>query len=323
MRAQSGLPSSIQSRNGARLIIYPNNSAVLTFFGKYVGTIKDNGFFWINPLYLKRKISLRASNFDSERVKVNDKRGNPILISVIAVWKVSETYKAAFEVDNYNEFVHVQTDAAVRKLAGMYSYDTFEDDHHEEITLRSDMGEVNETLETDIDQLELIPEFKTRNPQIEAIAMMLLGELQNSQSSSQLYLDSLANIFAVHLLRQYTTKKPQLPIYEGGLPKRQLQKVLDYIDTNLDQNIKLSDLAELLKLSQFHFSRLFKQSIGISPYQYLIKQRIELAKKLLKKTDKFIIDIAFICGFNSHSHLSKKFREFTGMTPKAYRLTID
>lgn len=132
------------------LIIYPNNSAVLTFFGKYVGTAKDNGFFWVNPFYRKKKISLRASNFDSERVKVNDKRGNPILISVIAVWKVSETYKAAFEVDNYDEFVHVQTDAAVRKLAGMYSYDTFDDDAHDEITLRSDVGEVNVALETEL-----------------------------------------------------------------------------------------------------------------------------------------------------------------------------
>ncbi len=132
------------------LIIYPNNSAVLTFFGKYVGTIKDNGFFWVNPLYRKRKISLRASNFDSERVKVNDKRGNPILISVIAVWRVSETYKASFDVDDYDQFVHVQTDAAVRKLAGMYSYDTFDDDAHDEITLRSDVGEVNDTLETEL-----------------------------------------------------------------------------------------------------------------------------------------------------------------------------
>lgn len=132
------------------VIVNPNGSAVLTFFGKYVGTIKENGFFWVNPFYKKKKISLRASNFDSERVKVNDKRGNPILISVIAVWKVSETYKAAFEVDNYNEFVHVQTDAAVRKLAGMYSYDTFDDDAEDEITLRSDVGEVNTALETEL-----------------------------------------------------------------------------------------------------------------------------------------------------------------------------
>ena len=132
------------------IIIYPNNAAVLTFFGKYVGTIKDNGFKWVNPFYRKKKISLRARNFDSERVKVNDKRGNPILISVILVWKVDETYRAAFDVDNYEGFVRVQTDAAVRKLAGLYSYDNFDDDQ-EETTLRSNVGAVNDALEAELD----------------------------------------------------------------------------------------------------------------------------------------------------------------------------
>ncbi|WP_293094534.1 helix-turn-helix domain-containing protein [Moorena sp. SIOASIH] len=110
-----------------------------------------------------------------------------------------------------------------------------------------------------------------------------------------------------------------MPIYQGGLPLRQLQQIIDYIDTNLDRDIKLAELARLLDMSQFHFSRLFKQSIGMSPYQYLIQQRVERAKQLLKQKDRLIVDIALECGFNSHSHLSKKFREFTGMTPKAYR----
>ncbi len=133
------------------MIINPNESRVLTFFGKYVGTVKENGFLWVNPFYKKRKISLRASNFDSERVKVNDKRGNPILISVILVWRVKETYKAAFDVDNYESFVRVQTDAAVRKLAGMYSYDSF-DDEQLETTLRSNVGAVNDALEDELSE---------------------------------------------------------------------------------------------------------------------------------------------------------------------------
>ncbi|WP_235595989.1 helix-turn-helix domain-containing protein [Mastigocoleus testarum] len=120
-------------------------------------------------------------------------------------------------------------------------------------------------------------------------------------------------------IRQHAATKPQLPIYEGGLPLHQLQKILNYIDAHLERDIKLTDLARLLDMSQFHFSHLFKQSIGISPYQYLIQQRVERAKKLLKQTDRLIVDIALECGFNSHSHLSKKFRQFTGMTPKAYR----
>ena len=110
-----------------------------------------------------------------------------------------------------------------------------------------------------------------------------------------------------------------MPSYEGGLPSRQLQQVLDYIDAHLDQEIKLADLAQLPDMSQFHFSRLFKQSLGLSPYQYLLQQRVERAKQLLKNTDRLIIDIALDCGFNSHSHLSKQFKQLTGMTPKAYR----
>jgi regulator of protease activity HflC (stomatin/prohibitin superfamily) len=125
--------------------INPNESRVLTLFGKYIGSVRDNGFFWANPFYGKKKFSLRARNFESERVKVNDKRGNPILISVITVWRVKDTFKSAFEVDNYEAFVKLQSDAAVRNLAGAYSYDNFED--HHEITLRSGMDEINNALE--------------------------------------------------------------------------------------------------------------------------------------------------------------------------------
>lgn len=131
-------------------IVNPNGSKVLVLFGKYVGTVKSNGFFYTNPFYTKTKISLRARNFDSERVKVNDKIGNPILISVILVWKVENTYRAAFEVDNYENFVRVQTDAAVRKLAGLYSYDNFDDDNEDELTLRSGVQEINTALEREL-----------------------------------------------------------------------------------------------------------------------------------------------------------------------------
>ena len=126
--------------------INPNSSRVITLFGKYKGTVKDNGFFWANPFFTKKAISLRARNFESERIKVNDKRGNPILISVITVWRVRDAYKAAFEVDDYASFVKLQSDAAVRSLVGQYSYDNF-DDHQTEITLRSGLQEINHSLE--------------------------------------------------------------------------------------------------------------------------------------------------------------------------------
>ena len=135
------------------LMVQPNGSRVLLLFGKYVCTIKQNGFYWVNPFYTKKKISLRASNFDSERLKVNDKLGNPIMISTILVWRVHNTYKAAFDVDNYENFVRVQTDAAVRKLASMYPYDNFADEGvTEDITLRSSVNEVSNALEKEIEE---------------------------------------------------------------------------------------------------------------------------------------------------------------------------
>jgi len=135
------------------ILVNPNTSRVLLLFGKYIGTVKQNGLFWANPLYTKKKISLRASNFDSERLKVNDKLGNPVMISTILVWRVTNTYRAAFDVDNYENFVRVQTDAAVRKLASMYPYDNFADDgHEEELTLRSSVNEVSETLEKELEE---------------------------------------------------------------------------------------------------------------------------------------------------------------------------
>ena len=135
------------------ILVNPNTSKVVLLFGKYLGTIKDNCLYWANPLFRKKTISLRASNFDSERLKVNDKLGNPIMISTILVWRVTDTYKAAFDVDNYENFVRVQTDAAVRKLASMYPYDNFADEgSDEDITLRSSVNEVSEALEKEIEE---------------------------------------------------------------------------------------------------------------------------------------------------------------------------
>ena len=178
-----------------------------------------------------------------------------------------------------------------------------------------------QTLDRDPDRLELLPAFQMRDSQLEAIAMMLLNEFQQQNLHNGLYLDSLSNVLAVNLLRNHTASKPQIPSYEGGLPPRQLSQILDYIDTYLAQNIKLADLAGLLDISPFYFSRLFKQSLGMTPHQYLSQQRIERAKQLLRQTDLLITDIALECGFNSHSHLSKKFRQATGITPKVYRLS--
>jgi regulator of protease activity HflC (stomatin/prohibitin superfamily) len=130
-------------------VVNPNESCVMVLFGAYKGTIKENGFFWVNPFFNKRNISLRARNFDSDPIKVNDKIGNPIKIGFVLVWKVANTYQAAFEVDDYQHFVLVQSDAALRKLAGLYPYDNFED-HEAVVALRSGGEEVNNELEREI-----------------------------------------------------------------------------------------------------------------------------------------------------------------------------
>jgi AraC family transcriptional regulator len=176
-----------------------------------------------------------------------------------------------------------------------------------------------ETIATDPDRLELRPEFQIRDPQIEAIGMMLLAELKQENIGGRLYIDSLSNVLAVHLLRQYATPKFRFVVYESALSERQILQVLEYIHKYLHQDIKLADLATLLNISESHFSHRFKQAIGITPHQYLLQQRIERAKQLLKEGDLSIMDIALLCGFSSHSHLSKQFRQLTGMTPKAYR----
>lgn len=123
----------------------PNESTLLVLFGEYKGSAKEDGFFWVNPFFTKTKISLRARNLDSQPIKVNDKLGNPIMIGIVLVWRVSDTFKAAFEVNNYESFVKIQSEAAIRKLAGTYPYDNF-DDEQSEISLRSGNNEVHEEL---------------------------------------------------------------------------------------------------------------------------------------------------------------------------------
>ncbi|REG98665.1 SPFH domain-containing protein [Flavobacterium aquicola] len=133
------------------IVIGPNSSKVLLLFGDYKGSVKQSGLFWVNPLYNKTSLSLRARNFESEKIKVNDKMGNPILISVILVWKVKDTFKSTFEVDNYENFIKIQTDSAVRKLAGSFPYDHFEDERAT-VTLSTNFDDVNIALEHEVTQ---------------------------------------------------------------------------------------------------------------------------------------------------------------------------
>ena len=151
------------------MVVDPNESMVMVLFGAYRGTVKTNGFWWNIPFYSRKKISLRARNFDSEPIKVNDKNGNPIKIGLVLVWKVENTYNAAFDVDNYEHFVLVQSDAALRKLAGLYPYDNWEG-HEQEMTLRSGGEEVNDELEREIRERLMIAGINVIEARINYIA---------------------------------------------------------------------------------------------------------------------------------------------------------
>ena len=148
--------------------IEPNEAVVLILFGKYSGTIKDNGYFWVNPFFAKKKMTLRARNMDAEPIKVNDKKGNPILIGQVFVWRVFDTYKASFDIDNMTvaaatfsrvigsmkaleSFTKVQSDAALRSVAGMFAYDNLENEN-ENLTLRSGGEEINDILEKQLNE---------------------------------------------------------------------------------------------------------------------------------------------------------------------------
>jgi regulator of protease activity HflC (stomatin/prohibitin superfamily) len=131
------------------IVVNPNESMVLILFGAYAGTIRESGFFWANPFYTKKKVSLRARNFISETIKVNDKVGNPVMIAMVLVWRVSDTFKAIFEVEAFEKFVVVQSESALRKLAGMFPYDNFEDENAN-ITLRTSSDDINHKLEEEI-----------------------------------------------------------------------------------------------------------------------------------------------------------------------------
>ncbi len=211
-------------------VVNPNESCVMVLFGAYKGTIKENGFFWVNPFFSKRNISLRARNFDSEPIKVNDKVGNPIKIGFVLVWKVANTYQAAFEVDDYQHFVLVQSDAALRKLAGLYPYDNFED-HDAVVSLRGGGAEVNDELEREIRERLTIAGIQVIEARINYIA----------------YAEEIANAM---LRRQQATAvvAARFKIVEGAVSMVQmaLEQLSDKKIVDLDEERKAAMVSNLM-----------------------------------------------------------------------------
>lgn len=231
------------------MTIQPNQSRVLTFFGKYRGTVTENGFFWVNPFYAKRRLSLRARNMDVAPIKVNDKNGNPIMIGLVLVWKIKDTYKACFDIEvdsavvtqkdgtkvttlkGYDNFVNVQSDAALRKVAGLYAYDNIDNRQSEEITLRSGGEEINDRLEE---------ELRSRL----SIAGIEIVEARIN------YLAYAAEIASVMLRRQQADAiiSAREKIVEGAVSMVDLalKKISDENIVNLDEERKAAMVSNLL-----------------------------------------------------------------------------
>ncbi|WP_049783800.1 helix-turn-helix domain-containing protein [Acaryochloris marina] len=157
------------------------------------------------------------------------------------------------------------------------------------------------------------------DPQLSFFARTCRQEVMRREVGDRIYTDSLANLISLHLLRNYCTHQPLIRKYGSGIGSKRLRNVLDYIDANLDQNMGLADLAAVVDLSQHHFSSMFKESMGVPPYRYVLQRRIQQAKQLLKNDSLSITDIALTCGFADQSHMTKHFRKTVGITPKTYR----
>ena len=171
----------------------------------------------------------------------------------------------------------------------------------------------------DSDRVELIPQFATLEPTISGIGFALKTELETGGTGGKLYAESATTLLATHLLQHYCTRVQTLPNHAGGLPKYKLREAIAYIQEHLGEEITLEAIATQLNMSQYYFCHLFKQSMGISPYQYVLQQRINKAKQLLKQRQLTITDVALECGFANQTHFTKYFRKLTGATPKNYR----
>lgn len=227
----------------------PNEAKVLTFFGRYVGTFRKTGFYWVNPLMTKKSVSLRARNLNAEPIKVNDKNGNPILIGLVVVWRLKDTYKAIFDIDTdvtntaavgsaasarmnkFQNFVAVQSDSALRQVAGMYAYDNNDERKTNEVTLRDGSEEINVVLENKLNE------------------RLSMAGLEVTEARIN-YLAYAPEIAAVMLRRQQAEAiiSAREKIVEGavGMVKMALDKLGDENIVELDEEKKAAMVSNLL-----------------------------------------------------------------------------
>jgi AraC family transcriptional regulator len=170
------------------------------------------------------------------------------------------------------------------------------------------------------EEVELKLTLSTPDPLVCQIILTLRKVLETDATNSCFYAESMATALAAHLLRNYSTRKHSLPKYEEGLPKYKLKQALEYMNAHLDENVSLATISRELGISQYYFCRLFKQSTGITPHAYLIQQRVERSKQLLKQKELTINQIAEECGFANPSHFAKHFQKHTGISPRQFRM---
>jgi AraC family transcriptional regulator len=169
------------------------------------------------------------------------------------------------------------------------------------------------------DRIELIEACGAADPLIRQIGMALKREGEAARPAGKLYAESLANLLTVHLLRHYTTQGDRAKPVLGGLSGHRLRRATDFINDNLERDLALAEIAEAVELSPFHFARAFKQATGLTPHQFLIKNRIERAKTLLTDHELPLVEVSYRAGFKNQSHFTTLFRRVTSLTPKAYR----
>jgi AraC family transcriptional regulator len=169
------------------------------------------------------------------------------------------------------------------------------------------------------DRVELLLELQRSDALIHSLCLALRTALTDDGLDSCFYAESLTVALSAHLLRYYTTRKHYIQQYSGGLPNHKLRQVIDYVNANLGEDLSLATIADKFEISQYYFWHLFKQSTGMTPRKYLIQQRVERAKELLKQRDLTITDVALECGFTHQSHFAKQFKRLTGITPSQFR----
>ena len=231
--------------------------------------------------------------------------------------------QSLFSGRNYNILQTAGNVSVISKASGLRS--SYDDAQQDDIYLHLEPDFVNsvaEGAELNPDRIEIVTSLESRSPIIESMARLAFDELQRGATSmgSTLYADSIANVLAVQLLREYSsqTLSPEKR-YVNGLTNKKLKSVLDLIESDLSEDLSLKILAKTAGMSEYHFLRMFKQSTGYTPYQYVINQRIERAKELLVNTEITITEIAYLLGFSTSAHFTHLFRRKTGFLPSQMR----